>query len=92
MAKKKNKNKTGLVLKAPTTASSHSKPKIDEPASKKQKISKSKAVEKADGTPEVPFGPLANNGVDVKALEWLKKNLKNISGTPGDEILEKLCI
>ena len=22
----------------------------------------------------------------------LKKNLKNISGTPGDEILEKLCI
>ena len=23
---------------------------------------------------------------------WLKKNLKNISGTPGDEILEKLCI
>ena len=23
---------------------------------------------------------------------WLKKILKNISGTPGDEILEKLCI
>ena len=37
-------------------------------------------------------GQWVNDELHGKGSLKLKKNLKNISGTPGDEILEKLCI